>query len=424
VSSKGYNLSSDTACDFDATGDMNNIDPKLGPLQNNGGPTQTEALLAGSPAIDAGNPSGCTDGKGHLLDQRQINLLLPQWVIPQHTGTWTVDGRYFFFDTHDPIKDRDEDVWAMAESGRSRTAPVRLTEGPLAFGYPFPSADGKRVFVIGSQSRAELTRYDSHTRQFQPYLAGLSAWEAEISRDGNWVAYVSYPDLTLWRSRLDGTKRVQLTFPPIEVRNPRWSPDGTRIAFTDLQPGKLWKIYIISAQGGTVQEILSTDTEAEFDPSWLPDGKSIIFGRSYFTSKGGIERVDLGSHEVTRVPGSEKLFSPRVSPDGSKIAAFLEQGTSLMLYDFHEQEWRDAAHGVFQFNIWSRDGKSIFMLDMRKNPKIVRFDLDRGRFSHVVDLQGVEQGSRGWVGLAPDDSPLIVRDKSVSDVYRLDLQIP
>jgi hypothetical protein len=51
---------------------MNNINATLGPLQNNGGPSQTQALLPGSPAIDAGNPSGCTDGHGHLLksDQR------------------------------------------------------------------------------------------------------------------------------------------------------------------------------------------------------------------------------------------------------------------------------------------------------------------------------------------------------------------
>jgi hypothetical protein len=44
----------------------------LGPLQYNGGPTQTMALALGSPAVDAGNPTGCTDGLGHLLktDQR------------------------------------------------------------------------------------------------------------------------------------------------------------------------------------------------------------------------------------------------------------------------------------------------------------------------------------------------------------------
>jgi len=72
ITSKGYNLSSDGTCRFGKTGDLNNTDPMLGPLQNNGGQTQTMALPTGSPAVDAGNPSGCTDNLGHLLktDQR------------------------------------------------------------------------------------------------------------------------------------------------------------------------------------------------------------------------------------------------------------------------------------------------------------------------------------------------------------------
>jgi hypothetical protein len=72
VISNGYNLSSDGTCDFNGTGDLNNTDPKLGQLGNYGGPTQTIPLLSGSPAIDAGNATGCTDGQGHLLktDQR------------------------------------------------------------------------------------------------------------------------------------------------------------------------------------------------------------------------------------------------------------------------------------------------------------------------------------------------------------------
>jgi hypothetical protein len=72
ITSKGYNLSSDNSCDFGNAGDLNNTDPKLGNLGNYGGPTQTILLLSGSPAIDAGNPTGCTDGHGHLLmtDQR------------------------------------------------------------------------------------------------------------------------------------------------------------------------------------------------------------------------------------------------------------------------------------------------------------------------------------------------------------------
>lgn len=72
MTSNGYNLSSDGSCPFTNTGDLNHTDPLLGPLQNNGGPTQTQALLSGSTAIDSGNPGGCTDAQGHLLttDQR------------------------------------------------------------------------------------------------------------------------------------------------------------------------------------------------------------------------------------------------------------------------------------------------------------------------------------------------------------------
>lgn len=58
VTSHGYNISSDDGGGFLAgPGDQINTDPLLGPLQNNGGPTQTHALLPGSPAIDAGDPN-------------------------------------------------------------------------------------------------------------------------------------------------------------------------------------------------------------------------------------------------------------------------------------------------------------------------------------------------------------------------------
>lgn len=75
--SDGYNLADDTAansCQLTATGDLLSSSPKLGALGNNGGPTPTEALLSGSPAIDAGNPTGCTDllGDPVLTDQRGV----------------------------------------------------------------------------------------------------------------------------------------------------------------------------------------------------------------------------------------------------------------------------------------------------------------------------------------------------------------
>lgn len=72
VASQGHNLSSDLTCNLNGPGDQKNNNPRLGALQNNGGPTNTMALLAGSPATNAGNPSGCTDSSGRRLtvDQR------------------------------------------------------------------------------------------------------------------------------------------------------------------------------------------------------------------------------------------------------------------------------------------------------------------------------------------------------------------
>jgi hypothetical protein len=78
ISTAGYNLiGNNSGCTFSAsTGDLvgtsaSPINPRLTPLQNNGGPTLTHALLSGSPAINAGNPSGCTDNLGNPLNTDQ-----------------------------------------------------------------------------------------------------------------------------------------------------------------------------------------------------------------------------------------------------------------------------------------------------------------------------------------------------------------
>jgi hypothetical protein len=66
ITSLGHNLDSGSTCGFTGPGDLSNTDPKLGLLQNNGGFTLTHALLPGSPAINAGDNSGCppTDQRG------------------------------------------------------------------------------------------------------------------------------------------------------------------------------------------------------------------------------------------------------------------------------------------------------------------------------------------------------------------------
>ncbi len=78
--SSGYNLLGDTSgCDITpTTGDLTNINPLLGPLQNNGGPTETHALQGGSPAVDAGNPASPGSGGNACLATDQRGIARPQ----------------------------------------------------------------------------------------------------------------------------------------------------------------------------------------------------------------------------------------------------------------------------------------------------------------------------------------------------------
>lgn len=59
ITSEGHNLEDANSCEFSGLGDLPNTNPTLGPLADNGGPTQTHALLYGSPAINAGTNDGC-----------------------------------------------------------------------------------------------------------------------------------------------------------------------------------------------------------------------------------------------------------------------------------------------------------------------------------------------------------------------------
>src|SRR5271169_1869187 len=144
---------------------------------------------------------------------------------------WTPDEKYL---VHQSGNAQQSDIWLLPmQTGffRRPGQPIRLTNGPLPYTKPLPSRDGKQIFVLGTKARGELVRYDMKSHQFLPFLSGISATNPTFSRDGKWVAYASYPDHTLWRSRSDGSERLQLTYPPMRVRFPYISPDGTKVSF-------------------------------------------------------------------------------------------------------------------------------------------------------------------------------------------------
>ncbi len=284
-----------------------------------------------------------------------------------------------------------------------------------------------RYFVIGKQPRGELIRYDTKTGQFVSYYPGLSAEGLNFSTDGEWIAYVTYPEGELWRSKVDGTERLQLSFPPMRARMPRWSPDGKSIAFAAQLPGKPWKVYLVSVEGGSLN-LLSPEERDERDASWSPDGNSLVFSSRTTTSRREIRQLNLVDNQPVSLPGATKMFSPRWSPDGRYLAALSLDSQKLNIFDFTNQQWKELIRTRVGYPACSRDGKYIYFIDQFGNePGIKRVRIADSKIESVADIKElrlVETFFGRWFGLTPDDSPLLLRDVGIDDIYALDFVAP
>jgi Tol biopolymer transport system component len=368
-------------------------------------------------------------------DGTHLHPLLHGWNNPakQCCGNWTADGKYFFFQSS---RGGLTSVWVIRETGhlfrKSAAKPVQLTTGPMDLFAPVPSTDGKRLYVIGRQRRGELVRYDRQSRQLVSYLSGTSATWLVFSRDREWIAYVSYPEGILWRSKSDGTERQQLSFPPMRVVMPRWSPDGKQIAFIGILAGKPWKIYLISAAGGNSQQLIPGE-RSEVDPDWSPDGNWLAFGRlipQHLGEEGPLTLylLDLMTHKLSTLPGSEGLYTPRWSPDGRYIAAMSEDSKRIVVFDFTTSRWTELARASFiAYLSWSKDGKYIYFDSFDPDSALCRVSIRDGRIERLYSLKNTRQvwdDYGTWSGLDPEDSPLITRDAGTQEIYALDWVAP
>jgi Tol biopolymer transport system component len=355
-----------------------------------------------------------------------LHQLLDGWRNPpdQCCGKWTADGKYFVFQSNSQI-------WALPQKGsflHPEPKPIELTSSPLSLSSPLPSKDGKKLFVVGQTYRGELMRYDVTSSRFAPLLGGISAEYVGFSKDGKWVTYVSYREGTLWRSKVDGSERLQLTYPPMYPVLPRWSPDGKRIIFFEfaLSADKPARMYEVSPEGGSPRLLLPDDTSQQLDPNWSADGTKIIFAGESNDPSSAIRVLDVASHQVSTLPGSQGFYSPRWSPDGRYVSAFSGDSKTLLLFDLQTKKWTELAGGSLSWLNWSHDGQYVYVLDFRGKNAVVRIRIGDHRAEQVVDLRDFVTVGRygGCLALAPDDSPLLLRDTGSQDVYSVDWEAP
>jgi serine/threonine protein kinase/Tol biopolymer transport system component len=353
-------------------------------------------------------------------------------------GNWTPDGKYFVFQSGNKGR---IDIWAIRDGGLFQKSdhpnPVRLTTGPLNYWSALPSKDGKKIFVVGEQPRGEIMRYDAKLRQGVPYLKGLSAEQVSFSPDGQWAAYVAYPEDTLWRSRVDGSERLQLIFSPQQAALPRWSPNGKQIVFVAGLPGQPFKINVVSADGGVSQQIAPQEP-VQNDPGWSPDGDSIIFGEAPIGQLGaphtnGIHIVDLKAHQASIIPGTEDLWSPRPSPDGRYLVGVYVDNQRLMLFDWKTHKTTELAKGTaVGWPEWSRDSQYVYFIMSRSDTsevsdRVFSVRIADRKLEEIESLKDAHQATGffgAWFGLAPDDSPLILRNTATQEIYALDVELP
>ena len=360
-----------------------------------------------------------------------LHRVLPELAgsLHQH-GTWTQDGKYFIFQA---LRQNRMDLWAIREKGdvfhRVDYRPVRLTSGPMSFEAPQPSADGKKIYAVGEQPRAELVRYDAKSGQFLPYLNGASISDVSFSPDGQWLAYVTYPAGILWRSRVDGSQKLQLTSTvPLSAFLPRWSPDGKWVAFSGSDPDHPTRMYVISADGGTPRLLPAAELSAAV-LSWMPDGVSLLFLASEGTGlPGSVKTVNLKTLQVATIPDSQNLSFAAASPDGHHISATSVDGQKLMLFDSSTRHWSDLLKMSVGSTSWSQDSKYIYFdTGLVENPAFYRVRVADRKLERLADLKGLRRVVFAWIpwsGVTPDGAPLLLRDVSSQEVYALDFETP
>lgn len=387
-----------------------------------------------------------------------LRRILPGWdeLGGYFLGDWTLDGRHYVFSVFQTIGAMNvETLWAMRASGgplalfgRDNPLPVQLGADSRSYYAPVSSPDARKLFVMGEERSGELVRYDGRNAEFVPYLNRLDGRWVTFSPDGRWVTYTKYSDGTLWCMHPDGSGKKQLTFAPFYTDGIAWSSDDKWIALhAQTTRGAHFNIYLLPAPGhdggaGAADppepkmplQLLPADNEDRGIPTWSPDNQRIGFGEmdgptsEQGSGKEVIHICDLATRHVSVLPGKRGVWTARWSPNGRWLAALTyDRRQRLELYDFKTRTWRDLDADHINNPTWSHDSRYIYY-DVNAGTKadvgIFRVRISDGKVELAAAYHGMRVADHTWSGLAPDDSPIVLRDVGIQEIYALSVKWP
>ena len=98
----------------------------------------------------------------------------------------------------------------------------------------------------------------------------------------------------------------------------------------------------------------------------------------------------------------------------------------LRIFDFASQKWDEIAKISMAFPNWSKNSDYVYFLHEEDQPSVMRVRIHDHKVERVADLKSFRQAGfyGGWLGMEPDDSPLLLRDTGTQEIYALEMQWP
>lgn len=323
-------------------------------------------------------------------------------------------------------------LWRLSPIERSAVGPLRsashLTQIPNCESAG-ATVYGKSIYAICAEDRGQLESFDWQSRHWEPVTGSADAYEISFSPNRAKMAFTRSSDNTIWISATDGSMPVQVSRAGLESHFPHWSPNGSELAYMGYTTPNLAQIYLLDVVDG-IPRVIGLPGEQGV-PNWSSDGKTILWGElRRGQSNMQLHAFGFRPRNVSIVPGTNNLWSPRWAPDGSTLLALTSDSKSILVADTSTadaiRDWTSWKKIAEFYNIvcaeWSPDSKSILALVWKAGSTreyLLGLDRGTGRELWSIDMSGFDWFSEPWIGSTLDGRPLALTRARGEELFRI-----